>query len=760
MPVVGTSQVRKDAEAKARGRARYVDDLVVPGMLHGCAVRCPSARRSIERVDPSAALARPGVHAVLVAAHIPGRNVVPLIFEDMPFLAEREARYHGEAVALVVADTDELARAAARDVVVEGQELPATTDFETAEDPSTPLVNSLGGSHNLIKRYAVRRGDVDAAIEGAAAVVTGEYRTGYQEHAYLEPQGMLAIPEPDGGMTIHGSMQCPFYVQKAVAVALAIPLHKVRVVVAVTGGGFGGKEDVPSLVAAHAALLAAHTGRPVKFILERGEDIIAMSKRHPSVIRMTHAADAEGRLLAVRAEYVVDAGAYSGISTVVLWRGTVHAAGPYVVPNVDIEGRAVATNRSSCGAFRGFGQPQVSFASESQMDRLAEELGIDPVEIRLRNALTEGAETATSHRLGGSVGLREALTRARERSDWFERRGAAAEGPGPDGMLRGVGVSCLYYGVGLGAGGAYLARAGAQVQVCLDGSVEVSVGTTDMGQGSETVLCQIAADALGVGYERVRMMPVDTSRVPDSGPTVASRSTILSGNAILDAAGKIRVRIHRVAAEALGVGLADLTWEDGVIAVRSDPSRKVTFVEAVGKCAKLRVPLTEQGFWAVPGTFFDEGTGVGDAYMVYTFVANVAEVAVDPATFQVRVERVTSVYDVKPVNPTLIEGQAQGGIVQGIGYALHENLIVRDGVVETADLATYVIPGTCETPEFVVDFTPAAYGNGPFGVKGMGETPILAIAPAITNALTHALGTRPMSIPVLPEHLMELAKRE
>src|SRR6266446_5441599 len=474
-----------------------------------------------------------GVHAVLTAADVPGKNLIPMIQSDWPVLADGVVRHVGEAVALVAAEDREALAAAMRAIAVEYEPLPALLDMEEAL-----------AKGELIAHWKVRRGEAEIALgQSDVTVVEGTYHTPYQEHAYIEPNGMVALPEGPG-VVVFGSMQCPFYVQKAVASALGCDLNHARIVQTVTGGGFGGKEDAPSAPGAQVALLARATGRPVRLIFTREEDMAVMSKRHPGRIRMRTGATRDGHLVACEVDYLLDGGAYATLSPVVLFRGTVHACGPYRVPNVKVDARAVRTNTVPSGAFRGFGEPQVVFAGESQMDRLAERLEMDPLALRRINALRSGDETITGHKLTTSVGFAEVLDKVAEASDWEKKRESYASGSGP--VRRGIGIAACYYGVGLGAMGKHLNPAGASVVVAADGSVTVAVGTTEIGQGMTVVLTQITAEALGCPPELVRVVEPDTSRVPDSGPTVASRTTVMSGNAIRDAATKIRAAMEPV----------------------------------------------------------------------------------------------------------------------------------------------------------------------------------------------------------------------
>ncbi len=717
--IVGQRLRRPDAPDKVKGTALYIDDLAFAGSLLAGVLRSPHPHARIVDLDVTQASTIPGVRAILTARDLPGQNLIPMIQPDWPVLAGEFVRHVGEAVALVAAEDPAALKRALEAIVVDYEPRVAILDMEEAL-----------ATGEVIQHWKIRRGEAGLAMTRAdLVVVEGTYRTPYQEHAYIEPNGMIAMPDGAGGVTVLGSMQCPFYVQKAVASATGLDLNRVRVVQTVTGGGFGGKEDAPSLPGAHAALLALATGRPVRLILSREEDMATMSKRHPGRIRMRTAATKDGHLVAAEVDYLLDGGAYATLSPVVLFRGTVHACGPYRIPNVKVDARAVRTHKIPCGAFRGFGEPQVVFASESQMDLLAERLSMDPLDLRRKNALAEGDETITGHHLTSSVGLDEVLDRVARESDWENKRKAYASGSGP--VRRGLGLAACYYGVGLGAMGKHMNPAGASVVVSADGSVTVAVGTTEIGQGMVVVLTQITAEALGCPPELVRIVEPDTSRVPDSGPTVASRTTVMSGNAIRDAAAKIR------AAMAPVVGEAGLAWRD-----------------AVFSCVKNQVGLAAHGWAVPPETTFDLATGQGEPYICYSFSANVVEVEVDTATGETRVLRVWSGHDAgRVVNPTTGEGQIEGGVVQGLGYALTEEHALKDGRILNDQFSTYIIPTPLDTPEIHAILVEHGYPWGPYGAKGLGETPIIGIAPAVTAAIAQATGVRLQEIPATPERL-------
>jgi len=717
--VVGERIRRPDAPDKVKGSALYIEDLAFTGSLWGGVLRSPHPHARIVRLDALRARSISGVRAVLTAKDIPGKNLIPMIQADWPVLAAEFVRHVGEGVALVAADSREAMAEALGAIVVEYAPLPALLDMEEALKAG-----------EVISHWKIRRGEPAAALSRAdLVVVEGTYRTPYQEHAYIEPNGMIAVPDGQGGVVVYGSMQCPFYVQKAVASALGCDLAQARIVQAVTGGGFGGKEDAPSAPGAQVALLAQATGRPVRLILSREEDMAVMSKRHPGRVHMRTAATPDGQLVAAEVDYLLDGGAYATLSPVVLFRGTVHACGPYRVPNVKVDARVVRTHKVPCGAFRGFGEPQVVFACESQMDVLAERIGMDPLMLRLKNALGEGDETVTGHKLTVSVGFGDVLDQVAASSDWSRKRAEYAKDSGP--VRRGIGLAACYYGVGLGAMGKHLNPAGASVVVAGDGSVTVAVGTTEIGQGMITVLSQITAEALGCPVELVRVIEADTSRVPDSGPTVASRTTVMSGNAIRDAVAKIRDAMEPVIADS------SVSWR-----------------QAVALCVQKQVGLAAHGWAVPPATTFNLDTGQGEAYMCYTFSANVVEVEVDIETGQTRVLAVHSGHDTgKVINPTTGEGQVEGGVVQGLGYALVEEHTLKDGRIVNDQFSTYIIPTPLDVPEIHPILVEHPYPWGPYGAKGLGETPIIAVAPAVTAAIHHATGVRLNEIPATPERV-------
>ena len=692
---VGRSVARKDGIGKATGKAIYADDLVFPGMLWGRTVRSEIPRgrvRSIRRDFDDAGF------TIVDHRDIPGRNVIALLELDQPCLVERDIRHAAEPILLLAhADRERL--------------LSARVEIEYERD--TPVLDPEQ-SDVVFKHIRIEKGDVERAMTGADLVIEGTYRTGAQEHVYIEPNGVVALPE-DGGVTVHGSIQCPFYVHKALVTLLGDAVSHVRVVQTETGGGFGGKEEYPSMIAAHAALLALKSGRPVKLIYDRTEDMVATTKRHPSIVRHRTGVMRDGRIVAMDIDVLMDGGAYVTLSPVVLSRGAIHAAGPYRCDHTRILARAVMTHTPPNGAFRGFGAPQTQFAMEVHVDRVAEALGIDPVQLRERNALRPGDTTATGQTLGDDCSALETLRGAVERSRYEEKRAGAK------GTNRGIGVSLFYHGSGFTGSGELRLASRAAVELTERG-VRVLTSSTEIGQGTRTMHAQIVADALGVPYESVEVAQPDTSKVPDSGPTVASRTCMVVGGILQRAAAEVRRRIGDASP-------AEYFREHGPLRVEAE---------------------YEQPDWIT----WDDETYRGDAYATYGWGCNVAEIELDPVTFEARPIRLTSVVDVgKAIHPALAIGQVEGGTAQALGYALLEHVVMRDGAMANGQLTNYVIPTAPDTPPIDVVLVENPYPGGPFGAKGLGELPIDGPAPAIVNAI-RSLGVDVRELPALPETIL------
>lgn len=726
--------------AKLTGRERYVDDLPIGDHLWGATVRSPCARGWIRSIEFG-----PGVDwskfTIVTAEDIPGRNAVFLMEYDQPALAEDRVRHVHEPVVLLAHPSRDVVRRAARLVTVHVDPEPAVLDFCAAPTPDQVQY----GDDNVFKRILIEKGDVENALAAAPIVVEGEYFTGAQEHVYLETQGMLAHVE-DGVVVIRGSMQCPYYVVKALKPLLGCDESGLRVIQTATGGGFGGKEEYPSTIAAHAALLALKSGRPVKLVYDRWEDMAVTTKRHPARIRHRTGVDKTGRLLAQDVEVVLDGGAYVTLSPVVLSRAVIHAGGPYACDNVRIDGRAVLTNAVPFGAFRGFGAPQAYFGLERHMDVVATRLGLDPAELRRRNLIRDGQSTATSQTIRDGVDREEVLDLALRMSGWTERRAEIARHNATDPLVkRGLGLSTFHHGAGFTGNGEVVLESVVHVAGTPDGGVEVRAASVEMGQGTTTIFTQLAADRLGLDPDLVAVAQPDTHRVPNSGPSVASRTAMVVGHLVERACDDLRRRLG-LGDETRGgaVSAAIRAWHDEHAA--GDAS-----AELVGEAVYVQPTHID----------WDEDTYRGDAYGAFAWAAYVAEVEVDLRTCETRVTDFVAVQEVgRVLNQTLARGQIQGGVAQAISWALLEDFRWEDGAMQNAQLTNYIIPTSDDLPRIRVAFLEVPYEHGAQGAKGIGELPMDGPAPAIANALAHALGVGAERIPLTPERLLaELERR-
>ena len=744
---LGGHHERPDARAKVAGSTRYVADLALPGMLHAALAVSPVPSARVARLELAAARALDGVEAVLTAGDIPGKNQVGVVFPDQPLLVEDRVRMVGDRLALVAARTPEAAWQAARLVQPLLEALPGVHDPVAALKPDAPSVHEGG---NLVRTFRVVRGDLARASARAHVVVEAEYHIGGQEHAYLEPQGCLAIPEGRERITIITSCQCPFYVQQAVARVLGIPLAAVRVEQAPTGGGFGGKEDYASEPAACAAVLAFATGKPVRLVLPRELDMQASTKRHAVVVRHRWSADRDGRLRFAEVDTVMDAGAYIGLSTVVAERANVSSIGPYHVSAVRVATHVAYTNNLFGGAFRGFGAPQVTWAAEATMDKLARQLGMDPLELRRRNVLDDRRRrTSTGQLLPRPVLARECLDRAATLAGWDEFHGRPRAGSAA--AREGMGIGLVLYGCNLHHGGQRLDRSSAVVILQADGSVVVRVGLTEMGQGNLAAAQTIAAQALGVDPEVVQVWQPDTTTVGDSGPTVASRGAHMSGLAILDAVRRLRTRLDPVAAELLGCRAGEVELARGFAFVRGEPKRTVPVARVAAEMAARRIEGIATGWHRTKARRFDPETGTGAPYEFYAMACHIARVKVDADLGLVRVEEVSAAQDVgRVIHRDALEGQIQGGIVQGMGWAISEELKLDRGRLANPSFTDYTIPTAADAPKVKITVVESEGATGPFGAKGVGEPSLIPTPAAVRNAVCDALGVEIDRLPLTP----------
>jgi CO/xanthine dehydrogenase Mo-binding subunit len=736
--IVGDSVPRKEGVDKLLGRARYVDDIEREGMWHGATVRSTIPRGLIQtiafdrRIDWTE-------FAVVTADDIPGQNHIQLIVADQPCLADGRVNHCDEAIVLLAHPDKRKVREAVDAVRIEYEPLPPVFTIEESERRN-PVV---WGADNLLKSFLLEKGNVDSAWAHAAHIVEGEYRTGAQEHLYIENNGVIAEWSEQNGVTVWGSLQCPFYVHKSLLAVFDLPEDKVRVIQTETGGAFGGKEDYPSVLAAHAALLAMKSGHPVKMVYDRIEDLAATTKRHPSRIGHRTALDENGKLLAMDIDLATDGGAYSTLSSTVLSRATLHSTGPYVCPNVRVRSHSWATNTVPYGAFRGFGAPQAIFAIERHMDEIASAIGIDPIELRRRNFLHDGDTTATEQVMREPVIMDRLLDRALAESDYHTRRAQFARDNRASPIKRGIGIAAFYHGSGFTGSGERYLNSLAGVDVTPEGKVRVLVSSTEFGQGTNTVLTQIAAESIGIPYDDVTMAPADTGIVPNSGPTVASRTSMVVGR-LIERAGLQLVAILRDAA-----GL-------------SEHFSREEFFAACERYRAIKGDVVSLcRYEPPPGIFWDDQKYRGEAYPAFAWSVHVAQVAVDTVTYTAEVEEFWAVQEVgRVLNPVLAGGQIEGGVAQGIGYALYEKVLLQNGHMANNQMTNYIMPTAEDVPPIHVFFEQIPFQHGGYGAKGIGELPHDGPAPAILNAIKDATGISFHAIPLLPEDLFaELAKQ-
>ncbi|MBZ5643518.1 MAG: xanthine dehydrogenase family protein molybdopterin-binding subunit [Acidobacteriia bacterium] len=730
---IGHSVERKEGREKVTGRARYVDDLAFPDMVHGVTVRSSVARGRILGIRYGDGIPW-NEFTIVTAKDIPGANEIALILHDQPCLASEFINHPEEPVVLLAHPDKYLLEEARRAVRIDVEAMPAVFTIEDSLAKGT----IVWGEDNVLKAYHVDKGDVDSAWAAADVIVEGEYRTGAQEQLYIENQGMIAVANPTDGVTVWGSLQCPYYVHKALMPLFGLPAEKIRVIQAETGGGFGGKEEYPSMIAAHAALLAWKSGKRVKIVYDRAEDMVATTKRHPSRTRHRTGVTRDGKLVAMDIDLAIDGGAYATLSAVVLSRATIHSAGPYVCPNVRIRSQAVATNAPPHGAFRGFGAPQSVFAIERHLDQVARAVNLTPEELRRRNFLRKDQTTATGQIIHEDVNFSGLLDRAFKESDYHAKRARfEKENPGAT-VKRGIGFSSFMHGAGFtGSGEVYLASV-VEVEATAEGCVRVLAASTEIGQGANTIFSQIAADALGISYDRIDVAQPDTGAVPNSGPTVASRTSMVVGNLV----------------EKAALNLKNTLVESGLLC---DACTEDEFVRACKRYIETRGTLRARAkYEPPPGLHWDDTTYSGDAYGTYAWAVYVAEVAVDTVTYEARVSDFVAVQEIgKVIHPVLAAGQIEGGVAQAIGMSLYENVVWREGRMANGQMTNYIMPTAADIPPIRVFFEEQPYPFGPHGAKGIGELPMDGPAPAILNAIENATGISLREIPATPEVLME-----
>jgi CO/xanthine dehydrogenase Mo-binding subunit len=657
-----------------------------------------------------------------------------LILDDQPCLADGVIN-HSEEPIVLLAHPDKHALAKAVDAVsIECEPLPAIHSMEESEKKT----HVIWGEDNVFKRFLMEKGDLDAVWAKAEFIVEAEYTTGAQEQLYIENNGIIAVFDSEAGVTVWGSLQCPFYVHKALVKLFALPEEKIRVVQMETGGAFGGKEEYPSMIAGHAALLAMKSRRPVKIIYDRLEDMAATTKRHPSRTRHKTAVSKDGKILGGEIDFTIDGGAYATLSSVVLSRGTIHAGGPYFWPTVRIQSKAVATNTPPHGAFRGFGAPQSLFAMERHMDRVAKVVGVTPEEIRRRNFLHSGQTTTTEQLIREPVDLSSLMDKSLVQANYIEKKKSFALQNKSSSIKRGVGIATFLHGAGFTGSGERFLNSLVGVEATAAGTVRILVSSTEFGQGTNTVLCQIAAETLAIPYETVEIAQPDTTAVPNSGPTVASRTAMVIGDLVRSAS----------------IGLKQTLQMGGVLKETYTPAE---FVAACHRYVESNGALRSMARYNAPeGIFWDDVKYKGEAYAAYAWAAYVAEVSVDLTTYSAKVENFVALQEIgKVLHPLLAKGQIIGGVAQGIGFALYEKVLWHNGRMQNGQMTNYIMPASCDLPPIQVIFEELGNPNGAYGAKGIGELPMDGPAPAIINAIVDALGVEFDAIPLLPEDILQ-----
>jgi len=734
---IGKPVPRKEGRKKVTGQALYVDDLSFPEMLHGVTVRSPAARGKITNISFGGDI--PWDEFIIVTAKdVPGANYVALILNDQPYLADGFVNHPEEPVVLLAHSDKYLVEEARRNVLIEIDEQPAI--FTLADSLAKKEI--IWGEDNVFKKFLVDKGNVEEVWANADFIVEGEYETGAQEQLYIENNGAIAIANATDGVTVWGSMQCPYYVHKALVKLFGVPEERIRIIQTETGGGFGGKEEYPSLIAGHAALLAWKSGKPVKMIYDRAEDMVATTKRHPSRTRHKTAVTRDGKLLAMEIDFVIDGGAYCTLSPVVLSRGTIHAAGPYVCPNVRIHSKAVATNVPPHGAFRGFGAPQSIFALERHMDKVAQAVGLTPEEFRRRNFIHEGETTATSQTIRERVDMDHLLTQALELSDFHAKRERfARENNTSNGRFskkRGIGFASFMHGAGFTGSGEVYLQSVVSAEATAEGKVRILAASTEIGQGTNTIFSQIASETLGIDFDSIEIVQPDTGRVPNSGPTVASRTSMVVGKLV----------------ESAVTGLKQTLAGSGLLPEKySEAEFKKACADYIAKFGSLKTSSTYQ---PPPNVHWDDEKYQGDAYGAYAWAIYVAEVSFDELTYEARVEDFVALQEVgRVLNPVLAAGQIEGGVAQAIGFTLFENVVWKEGRMANNQMTNYIIPTPADIPPIRVYFEENPYAYGPGGAKGIGELPMDGAAPAILNAIENATGVSFNQVPLMPEQLMD-----
>lgn len=752
---VGTSVSRVDGHAKVIGSALYGDDIKLKNMLYGVCRYADIPAGKILHMDLSRAEKIPGVVKIATYKDIPGQPNLGIVVPDYLPIVNDEVFFHGDVVAVIAATSYEAACLAAESIDIEYLPYPPITDVCEAIKPGARLVHSDTDSNIAAKHHTVK-GDIDAGFKKSTHIIEREYEVGYQEHAYIEPESIIVYPDPsEPGLTITGSVQNAHRVRGFVSTFLNLPQSRVNVKRAVLGGSFGGKDDVIDHLACRAGLLALMTDRPVKFTYNREQSIRESCKRHPYFMKYKIGLDDNAKIQAIKIDILADSGGYTASSPFVTWRSVVQAAGPYNIPNVRIDIAAVATNNSYTSAFRGFGAPQVIFANESLMDEVARHFNISPIDLRCRNILRQGdismaGQTFSDH----VVSAEEVLLKATAKADFDAKRARYQQLNAQGGPIRyGIGLAVSHRGCSLGAEG--MDASSALLQVNADASINLSTSVSENGQGLQTSMSLIASEAFGVPLEWITFNEPPSSMIADGGSTVSSRGTLMGGQAVLNAANKIKKRIVAACAKQLHTDdLNNILWRDGVISNGSQPQYAINIKEAVTLTHNAGGNLSDYGWHVAPPIHWDEEKGCGSPYFTWVYGCQVVDLQVDTNTGKISVNNVTAVHDVgKVINKVGFEGQVYGGVMQGLGYALLEDFNIEHGRVKSENFDTYLLPTIKDMPHIDLIAVENSDIHGPYGAKVIGEPVLELAAAAANNALNFAMGTDNNKIPLTLEQV-------
>jgi CO/xanthine dehydrogenase Mo-binding subunit len=746
---VGKPVERRDARGKVTGETKFFADMALPNMLWAKTARSKYPHALIKKIDKSKAEAFPGVVAVLTYEDVPGQNGFGILIPDQPVLCHDKVRYLGDAIAVVAAETMEAAEKATRLVEVEYEPLPTVTDPIKAMQSESPKVHSHG---NILRHASVKVGNVEDAVQKAAVVVENTFHTGRQMHMFLETEAGLGLLDDKGNIVVYAGGQSPYRDQMQISRALGISPEKIRVISTPVGGAFGGKEE--NTVQIHLAMLALKTKRPVKMVWTREESGVAGMKRHPMTIIMKTATDRKGRLLANNVKIIADTGAYASLGPTVLDVAVENSCGPYKIPNVNIDAYSVYTNNGVAGAFRGFGAPQVNFAIETNMDIIAERLGIDPITLRKMNALREGDTSPFGLKVSGSVGIYETLSKAEKSKIWRTQEKLKSKQSAAWCKL-GVGIASAVKGFGFGAIPDFAA---VSIQLTPAGKFVIGISCPEIGQGATTAYAQIAAEALNCDIDEVSITSADSMLAPDSGTSSASMALVRGGNAILTAAPKMIELILNAAGEILGETLQKLAVKQSRIK-STKTSKSVSYSDIAKHLQQANAEMKIVAGYNVPRAEKPVEGSLEIPHISYMYATAVALAEVDTLTGKTRVMKFFLSPDCgRIINPHSYSGQCEGAIVQGLGFALTENTQIENGVVKTNNFTTYIIPTIADIPEIEIDPVETYEEIGPFGSKGLGEIGIIPVGSAVANAIYNAIGTRLYTLPATPENVYNALK--